>query len=208
LTDVAALRLRLAALERALGKRDYHLAEIERRLANVMRSGTVHAVDPDNGLIRVKIGTDRDGEPVLTPWLPWTERAGRIKTWLPPAVGEVVRVHAPSGEIAQGWVDPGGFSSANPAPSSDGEAHVEVLGDTRVTIKDGSVRIETKAATIVSEEATVESEKVVIKSGSIDLGGEDGKRLARVGDRVQVGAGSSAGLWPIVEGSTKVRAID
>lgn len=52
----------------------------------------------------------------------------------------------------------------------------------------------------------VTADKVVVESPDIHLGGEGGQKIARVGDQVQVGAGSSAGLWPIVEGSDKVRA--
>ncbi len=50
----------------------------------------------------------------------------------------------------------------------------------------------------------VEAPKVVVKSDDVHLGAEGGPRVARIGDRVNVGAGSSAGLWPIEEGSSKV----
>jgi phage baseplate assembly protein V len=49
--------------------------------------------------------------------------------------------------------------------------------------------------------------KVVILSDNINLGGEGGAKVARVGDKVRVGSGSSAGDWPIVEGSNKVKAL-
>lgn len=52
----------------------------------------------------------------------------------------------------------------------------------------------------------VDAPKVVVKSNDVHLGAEGGPRVARIGDKVQVGSGSSAGLWPIVEGSSKVRA--
>jgi len=51
------------------------------------------------------------------------------------------------------------------------------------------------------------SPKVVIESNSIHLGGEGGAQIARVGDHVNVGTGSSAGLWPIVEGSDKAASL-
>lgn len=53
----------------------------------------------------------------------------------------------------------------------------------------------------------VESPKVVVISEDISLGGEGGAKLARVGDLVAVGAGSSAGNWPIISGSDKVTAL-
>lgn len=54
----------------------------------------------------------------------------------------------------------------------------------------------------------VTAPKVVVLSDDVHLGAEGGPRVARIGDHVEVGAGSSAGLWPIVEGSTRVRAAD
>lgn len=53
----------------------------------------------------------------------------------------------------------------------------------------------------------VESPKVVVISEDISLGGEGGAKLARVGDLVAVGGGSSAGNWPIISGSDKVTAL-
>ncbi len=48
--------------------------------------------------------------------------------------------------------------------------------------------------------------KVVVKCDDVHLGSEGGPQVARIGDHVLVANGSSAGLWPIVEGSSKVRA--
>ena len=53
----------------------------------------------------------------------------------------------------------------------------------------------------------VTSPKVVVESDNVHLAGEGGQKVARVGDKVRVGSGSSAGDWPIVEGSNKVRAL-
>jgi hypothetical protein len=53
----------------------------------------------------------------------------------------------------------------------------------------------------------VKSPKVVVESDNINFGEEGGAKVARVGDRVNVGSGSSAGLWPIVEGSDKVKSL-
>lgn len=49
-------------------------------------------------------------------------------------------------------------------------------------------------------------ENIVLRCDDVSLGDEGGAAVARVGDRVDVGGGSSAGLWPIVEGSDKVTA--
>lgn len=61
--------------------------------------------------------------------------------------------------------------------------------------------------TLKRDHIHVKSPKVVVESDDIHLGGEGGAKVARVGDKVNVGSGSSAGLWPIVEGSDKVKAL-
>lgn len=53
----------------------------------------------------------------------------------------------------------------------------------------------------------VTAPKVVIDSDDISLGGDGGNKVARVGDLVNVGSGSSAGQWPIVSGSDKVKSL-
>jgi hypothetical protein len=55
---------------------------------------------------------------------------------------------------------------------------------------------------------TVTAANVVVNSPNVQLGGGGGKRVARIGDRVNVESGSSAGLWRIVEGSGSVFAVD
>ena len=54
----------------------------------------------------------------------------------------------------------------------------------------------------------VTAPKVVVVSVDVHLGAEGGAKVARIGDKVNVTFGSSAGLHPIVEGSSKVRAAD
>ena len=88
----------------------------------------------------------------------------------------------------------GGFTTDVPAPSGDGAAAVFAVGGTIITVVDDAV--------------TVEAPKVTILSGVVELGGAGGKRVARVGDHVEIDTGSSAGRWPIVEGSAAVTAID
>ncbi|MBF0248042.1 MAG: phage baseplate assembly protein [Alphaproteobacteria bacterium] len=50
-------------------------------------------------------------------------------------------------------------------------------------------------------------DKVVVNSNDIHLAGEGGAQIARVGDLVAVGTGSSAGNWPIISGSDKARCL-
>lgn len=89
------------------------LADLHRLLNNMLRLGTVAQVDHAAVRVRVKSGE------LTTTWLPWpAARAGDVRTWSPPSVGEQVLLLAPGGDLAQAVVMLGINSSAHPAPSS------------------------------------------------------------------------------------------
>ncbi|MGD8204964.1 phage baseplate assembly protein V [Pantoea sp. FN0305] len=93
------------------------LAEILRLLRNLIRIGTVAAVNLDDGVCRVDTGNN------TTDWLHWlTARAGRSRSWSAPSVGEQVLVLCLGGELDTGFVVPGVFSDNNPAPSASADA--------------------------------------------------------------------------------------
>lgn len=101
-------------------------SEIDRRLANVIRIGTIAALDPANALVQVDLGD------ITTDWLPWgTGRAGSTRKWSAPRLGEQVLVFSPSGELGAGIVGPSVFQDAHPAPSSNPDVE-------NVTFSDGS----------------------------------------------------------------------
>lgn len=92
----------------------YELAEIERRLANLIRLGTVEQADYDKARVRVRCGE------LLTGWLPWlTARAGNDRSWWAPEVDEQVMVFSPSGDIAQGVVLAAIYQQRHPANGKD-----------------------------------------------------------------------------------------
>lgn len=161
------------------------VAELTRRQANIIRTGKVVAVDPARGLVRLDIGDD--GAPLLTPFIPWPERAGSRRSWNPPSVGEVMTVLSPFGEVSERALAlHGGFTADTPAPSADGDAAVFAVGNATITVKGDVV--------------TVNAPHVVIESPSVDLGGVGGKPVARIGDQVD------PATHKIIEGSANVRA--
>lgn len=166
-------------------------AELERRGRNRKRTGTVKELDLAKGLARVEFeGGDR---PYVGPWMPWKEvAAGGIKTHIPPTIGEQVDVVSENGELSDGIIDMSTPSNANPRPH-DGPEGVITMGDVRITIADGR--------------ATVKGPVVLVDSPDVRLGGDGGQKVARIGDMVLVGAGSSAGQWPIVTGASNVTAV-
>lgn len=92
--------------------------DLLRRLENVLRPGTIAAVDHAAARVRVASGD------LLTGWLAWLEsRAGNVRTWCPPSVGEQCLVLAPGGDLAAGWVLVGSASEGHPAPSASASLH-------------------------------------------------------------------------------------
>ncbi|MFI8483001.1 phage baseplate assembly protein V [Pseudomonas sp. NPDC078700] len=106
------------------------LAEITRRLDNMIRLGTIAEVDHGDPaqqkmpLCRVTTGA------ITTGWLPWFNlRAGTTRTWNPPTLNEQCMVFSPSGDPAQGIVLLGLNSTANPAPSNSPTKDLTIYPD-------------------------------------------------------------------------------
>lgn len=95
------------------------LAELNRRMANMIRFGRVAMVDHGKHRVRVHSGD------ILTGWLRWqVARAGDTRTWCPPTVGEQVMIVSPSGDIAQGVVIPAFYCDDRAAPDHSASTHV------------------------------------------------------------------------------------
>lgn len=60
--------------------------------------------------------------------------------------------------------------------------------------------------TIEGDSVRVQAPRVVVDAEAVELGGEGGQPVARIGDEVDVISGSSRGRWKIVTGSDRVRA--
>lgn len=56
------------------------------------------------------------------------------------------------------------------------------------------------------QQLLLDSSGATLTAATINLGSGSGKGVARIGDTVTIGSGSSAGSWPIVSGSAVVRA--
>jgi phage baseplate assembly protein V len=94
-------------------------AELNRRIENLIRLGTIAEVDHAAHRVRVDSGE------LLTAWLKWrTGRAGATRTWSPPTIGEQVMILSPSGELANGIVMPSIFCDAHDSPSDSATEHV------------------------------------------------------------------------------------
>ena len=107
--------------------------DILRKLANLIRFGTVQAVAGKR--VQVKIGG------LLTRPIAWVStRAGQTKSWSPPDIGEQVMVLSPNGDLGAGVALGGIFCDANDLP--DGANADTVL----MAFRDGAVLLYDQAA--------------------------------------------------------------
>ncbi|WP_312197111.1 phage baseplate assembly protein V [Stutzerimonas chloritidismutans] len=90
-----------------------NITDLLRRLENLIRLGTIAAVDHQAARCTVKSGG------LSIPNLPWLAlRAGSSSDWDPPTVGEQCILFSPSGEPAQGVALVGLYSQQRPAPAN------------------------------------------------------------------------------------------
>ena len=110
---------------RTAGLESLSLPDMERRLANTVRLGSVMAVDHAKRRVRIKSGE------IESDWLPWP--AGRAasgkRKWDAPEVGEQGMLVAPGGDLRQAVFLPGVYQSSYDAPSSDPNKDNTTYGD-------------------------------------------------------------------------------
>lgn len=132
----------------------FDLAELERRLANLFKVGTVISVDT----AAARACVDIDG--MITGPLPWiTTRAGTNKTWSALEVGEQVSVLSVSGEPNNGVILGSIYSDAYDAPSDEASKHVTRYAD-------GSIITYDTAAHAMTIDVTAANGTIILKSGT------------------------------------------
>lgn len=171
------------------------IQDLERRINNLLRIGTIETADYAVARVRVRIGA------LLTAPLPWiTTRAGHDRSWWAPEIGEQVVILSPGGDLVQGVVLPSVYSDSKPQPEnresvyrilfSDGaslaydrEAHhlkasvpgdiavqaegrVDVLASGDVTIKGSSITLDGP----VSATSTIQAQANISTSADVLAG--------------------------------------
>ena len=108
---------------------EYEITEINRRLSNLIKIGTIKATKYDDFLPVVKVSM---GE-LESAWLPLMQlRAGPDSHWWPLEVGEQVLILSTSGDTCQGVVLGSIHQNTFPAQSNSAYTH-------KVTYSDGAV---------------------------------------------------------------------
>lgn len=100
------------------------LADLQRRLNNLVTSGVVHSVQAKPLRCRVQIGD------LLTDWLRChMPAAGDVNEARLPVKGEAVQVFSESGDLRNGVVYPGLHNDDNPSPVSEPGVHTTRYAD-------------------------------------------------------------------------------
>ncbi len=151
-----------------------NIAEITRLLENIVRFGTIEAVQMQPPRVKVKSGN------IATTWLPWLNlRAGADREWDPPTIGEQVVLLSPSGNLAQGVVLTGLFSDLIPANGEREGLH-------RRTYRDGAVIEYDSIATHLR--ATLPGTAEINATGDITITSGGKISLSAAGDVLIAGA--------------------
>lgn len=98
--------------------------DIEQFAGDLVQIGTVATVDVAAATCTVAIGDLETGD---LPWL--AARAGAVRLWSPPTVGEQVLLLAPDGDLANGVVLAGIWSDAFPPPSASADLLLAAFAD-------------------------------------------------------------------------------
>lgn len=153
------------------------LATLTRLLENLIRFGTIHAVQMKPPRVQVKTGN------LTTGWLPWLAvRAGTTKEWCPPTVGEQVILLSPSGQTANGIALTGIYSDANPANGDRADLH-------RRTYPDGAVIEYDSAAHALRAVLPAEGIATLVALGGIRFEGD----ITHIGNLSQQGSQTVTG---------------
>lgn len=99
-------------------------AEINRRIENLLRLGTIHEVDHQTYRLRVKTGD------LITDWLPWPADIGHnYKRWRPLRVGTQVILGSISGECEQALIIGMLYTQSLDPPSTDEDKDLIMFDD-------------------------------------------------------------------------------
>ncbi len=138
----------------------FRIAELERRVANLIRIGAVESVDVGAARAKVVVG------PITTAPLPWlTRRAGADRDWWAPSLGEQVVVLAVGGDLAQGVILPALYADAAPAPADSADVHRTVYADGTLFEHDSAAKITRLSALDAEGTLILEAKNVVIRTG-------------------------------------------
>ncbi|MDA9573342.1 phage baseplate assembly protein V [Rickettsiales bacterium] len=189
----------------------YALSDLAKRLSNIIRIGTIFEINHQTAKARVKVGE------LETDFLPWANsNSGSNNSWNPPEIDEQVIILSPSGDLSQAVILPS-FYKNNASDSDQNIKSITYQDGSKISfnVSSGTLDLDLKGdvtikvvgnANIESDNINITASSNITLDGDVDLGGSGGQGVARIGDLVDISAGSSSGQWPIISGSSKVKS--
>jgi len=189
----------------------YALSDLAKRLSNIIRIGAIFEINHQTAKARVKIGE------LETDFLPWANsNSGSNNSWNPPEIDEQVIILSPSGDLSQAVILPSLYKN-NASDSDQNIKSITYQDGSKISfnVSSGTLDLDLKGdvAIKVVGNANIEGDNINITGssnitldGNVNLGGSGGQGVARIGDKVEITGGSSAGQWPIISGSSKVKS--
>ncbi len=115
------------------------LADLEKRVAGMVRHAPVAEVNTGEGWVRLNLGEGESG-PLLSPKIPYAQMAGALKVHAPPTVGQNMTLISPAGDPRQAFALPMTWSDANASPGS-GADPVITYGDVKLKVEPGGLTL-------------------------------------------------------------------
>jgi len=185
------------------------VVDLNRRLALARVPGTIEEIDTGKRMVRVKIGEDAEGQPILSPWVRWEEQAGNalLKVHVPPVKGARVNLESPSGTIGEGSVASWStYHDANAAPSQSADTAMLAASTSQIEMKDGEIFIRTASKlTLEVAGSTIEMlpAKVTVKADEIVTDGTTKVGSPDANRQIHFVSGLDSGGDAAVDGSSK-----
>ena len=155
------------AIAREFRRSDKRFDDLERRMASMILSGKIAAVDGDRVRVELEPANAKTGKPFLSPWVQMQEAAGQTGTHFPVKKGDPVRLLSPNGELGPASLAVrDGYTSdaANPTDQKQNELVIAHAGPVRI-----------KGSAIVFEaEGGVDVNSASLKHNDVNVGDDHG----------------------------------
>ena len=152
------------------------VADLERRVAGIMRHGTVAEVDPAKQRVRLDFGPSHGGDGrFLSPWIPYSQVSGALKVHTPPTVGQQFTAMSPTGDFQQAVAVPLTHHNGNPSPSGAGDQNVVTYGNVTMTLADDLIQAEVGGAVLQMKASEIKlsigASSIVMTDGGVKVAG-------------------------------------
>lgn len=136
------------------------IAKLERNLSNLVRIGTVKAVDQQKNTADISVGP---GDPITARGL--SLGSGNVKFRVSTSVGQVVTMFCPGGDARQACFLPGDWTGKNASPSAEADEVYLTVGGATIRANGKEILFQVGGSFVRVQGSGVET------NGDVDLNG-------------------------------------